>query len=53
MHERAIVICPTDKRLYAREGTTRTEVRVKSSEIFVDPSPITGEGEPLAVETTC
>jgi hypothetical protein len=46
------VIWLTDNRLYSREGTTRTVLSVSVFDKITDPSPVTGEVLPLAVEIT-
>lgn len=49
---RVEVIWPTDKRLYPRDVTTRTEFNVRVLEKMTDPSPMIGQVLPLAVDIT-
>ena len=46
-----MVIWQTDKRLYSKDGTTKTESKFKVSVRVKDHSPMTGVATPFAVET--
>ena len=50
VHERVEVIWLTDRRLYSRDGTTRTVSKVRDSVKITEPAPVIGEVLPLAVQ---
>lgn len=52
MQARAEVIWLIDKRLYSREGTTRTLSNVRVLDKIIDPSPVIREVLVVAMEIT-
>lgn len=52
MQTRVVVNQPNDKKLYSRDGTTKNEFNVRVLDKMTDPSPITRDILPLAVDIT-
>ena len=52
VHARVKVIWLTERRLYSRDGTTRTISKVRETDKVIDPSLVIGKVLPLAVEIT-